>query len=265
MRDVAALHLLDGRPWSQSPWVDPLSLLGCYTSFAVGPDGTVVDLEAHLARLERDSVLLLGREVDRGEVVRLALAHVEQVGAPTRLRVAVLAETPPVQPQQVRAVHVATSSRPLVVADTRAWSVRTVQHVRAAAQAKGVDPFVQLHLKRQARLEGDDDALLARGDDLLEGTTWGLVAVTRGALVVPGHDVLPSIGAARVASVAGLPVEHRPVRRDELTGLRVLLATTALTPVTPIAAVDGTAVAVDLELVARLRADCAALVGRPLG
>lgn len=260
----AALHLLDGRPWSASPWVDPLSMLGCYTSFAVSAGGAVVDLAAHLARLERDSALLLGRSVDPGQVRRLAAAHVAQVGTPTRLRIAVLAQTPPVQPQDIRSLHVATSSRPLPPADLRPWSVRTVEHVRVLAAVKGVDPYVQLHLKRQARLDGFDDALLARGDELLEGTTWGLAALTATAVVVPCADVLPSLGAQRVARVSGLPVQRRALRRDELADLRLLLATTALTPVTGVAAVDGAPVPYDAGLAASLREACAAVPGELL-
>lgn len=253
----AALHLLDGRAWSDSPWVDPLSLLGCYTSFAVEADGTVALLGEHLERLRRDSEVLLGEAVDVARVRELAVAHVERVGAPVRLRLAVLAQTPPVQPQDVRSLHVATSSRPLPPPSAAAWSVRTVQHVRTVATVKGVDPFASLHLKREARLAGFDDALLARGDDLLEGTSWGLLAITADEAVVPVDDVLPSLGARRVVAAAGLPVVHRPVRRDELAGLRLLLATTALSPVTPVAAVDGAAVPCDLELAASLRAACA--------
>ncbi len=261
---VDGLHLLDGRPWSDSPWVDPLSLLGCYTSFAVDASGGVVDLDAHLARLRTDSTVLLGQALT-DDVVRTAAAdHVARVGAPTRLRVAVLAQTLPLQPQEVLALHLATSSRPLPPVSHAVWTVRTEQHVRTLPQVKAVAPYGQLHRKRQARLAGYDDVLLARGDDLLEGTSWGLAALTATSVVVPLRDVLPSLGAARVAAATGLPVERRAVRRDELAGLRLLLATTALTPATPVGQVDGQRVAVDAGLLARLQAACAQVPATPL-
>ena len=261
---TSALHLLDGRPWSDSPWVDPLSVLGCYTSFAVELDG-VVDLDAHLARLRVDSVVLHGQCLPDDVVRRAAAHHVELVGAPTRLRLAVLARTPPLQPQQVRSLHVATSSRPLSAPPDGVLRVRTVEHVRTVPGVKAVEPFGQLHHKRQARLAGVDDSLFARGQDLLEGTSWALVAVGRTSVVMPREDVLPSLGAARVAAATGLPVERRPVRREELAGLRLLLASTALTPATAIGQVDATAVPVDAELLAHLRAACAAAPRTRLG
>ena len=265
MPAATTLHLLDGRPWSQSPWVDPLSLFGCYTSFVVEADGTVVDLAAHLERLQRDSAILLGEAIDPDLVRRRAAEHVARVGAPVRLRVAVLARTPALQPQDVRSLHLATSSRPVPPASDRPWRVLTVQHERPLPAVKAVDPFAQLHHKRQARLAGWDDALFARGDDLLEGTTWGLVALTATTAIAPVADVLPSLGAGRVLLAAGLPVERRPVRREELAGLRLLLATTALQPVTVLGEVDGEPLAFDVDLVGDLRTVCAAAPTEPLG
>ncbi|MBC7373595.1 MAG: aminotransferase class IV [Frankiales bacterium] len=252
------LQLLDGEPWSRSGWVDPLSLLGCYTSFAVDAAGAVVDFAAHLDRLHRDSALLLGVAPDLQGVRRLAAAHLAQVGGgPVRMRIAVLAQTPPVQPQEVMALHVATTTRPLVLAPETPWRVRTVEHLRTLPQVKAVDPFAQLHLKREARLAGFDDALLARGEELLEGTSWASIAVLAGAVVLPGPDALASIGGERVAKAAGLPIERRPLRRHELDDVRLLLASTAITPVTAIEQVDGRAVRVDAELIAALRRACA--------
>lgn len=252
-----ALHLLDGRPWSGVDWVDPLALLGCYTSFVVEADGTVARLGEHLVRLEADTAVLFGRSVARDDLLRPVRAHARRVGAPCRLRVSVVARTPPLQPQDVLSLHVATSSRPVPPASEGPWRVRTEQHVRPLAEVKVHDPWVQL-LKQRARWAGYDDALLARGDDLLEGTTWGLVGIGPAAVVVPRDDVLTSTGARRVVEAlrlvdTALPVEHRPLRRDELAGLRVLVATNAVVPVTVVAAVDGADVPVDLDLVAGLR------------
>jgi len=247
------LHLLDGRPWQDSTWVDPLSLLGCYTSFVVDGTGEVIDLPGHLERLRRDSALLLGREVDVDLVRRRASDHVALVGAPVRLRVAVLAQTPPLQPQDLRALHVATSSRPVPPEPDRPWSVQTVQHVRTLPAVKAVDPFVQLHLKRQARLAGHDDALLCRGEALLEGTTWGLVALTATVAVAAQADVLPSSGVTRVLRAAGLPVERRPLRRDELAEVRLLVASNAVAVATAVARVDEQDISVDLDLLAVVR------------
>ena len=257
-------HLLDGAAWPTGGRFDPLSVLGCYTSFAVDASGAVVDLDGHLARLRRDSTVLHGQSLGDAPVLEAVRRHLRHVDLPVRLRVAVLARTPPLQPQEVLALHVATSSRPLTAPAERAWQVRTLQHVRTLPQVKAVDPLTTLHHKRQARLAGDDDLVYARGDDLLEGTTWGLAAVTSTAVIVPEVDVLPSLGAVRVVAAAGLPVERRDVRRDELAGLRLLLATTALHPATAIGTVDGAPVPVDVELLRALREACAAQPGQPL-
>jgi len=262
-----ALHLLDGRPWDHSPWVDPLSLLGCYTSFVVDGDAGVADLSAHLDRLVRDSVVLLGQAVDRDRVRRLAAEHVATVGTPVRLRVAVLAQTPPLQPQEVRSLHIATSSRPVPPQPGGPWSVQTVPHRRVRAQVKTVDPFVQLHLKREARLAGFDDALLTRGGDLLEGTTWGLVAVGPDSVIAPQRDVLPSLGVARLlraAGAIGLAVERRPLPAAELGGLRLLLAVSAVTAAVPVVRVDDVGVAIDVPLLEQLRAGAANVASEPL-
>lgn len=262
--DAEAVHLLDGRPWPRGGWPDPLSFLACYTSFAVDGAGAVVDLTAHLARLRADSTALHDRCLP-DDVVRTRVAHhAGVVAGPTRMRVAVLARTPALQPQDVSSLHVATSSRPLGRPGDRPWRVVTAQHVRTLPHVKAVEPFTQLLHKRQARLAGADDVLYARGDDLLEGTSWGLVALTGSAVVVPCEDVLASLGAARVVAAAGLPVQRRPVRRAELGGLRLLLATTALHPVTALGEVDGAPVPVDRELAAALRAACAAVPAEPL-
>ena len=260
-----ALHLLDGKPWSAGAWVDPLSLLGCYTSFAVDAAGAVPDLAAHLDRLQRDSALLLGAAPDPQDVRELASDHLARAGGgPVRMRIAVLAQTPPVQPQQVLALAVATSTRPLTPAPETAWRVRTVEYGRTLPRVKSVDPFVQLHLKREARLAGFDDALLVRGEQLLEGTSWASLAVLDGLVLLPGPDALPSIGAERVAAAAGFPVEHRPLRRSELPAVRLLLASTAITPVTAIGQLDGVPVPLDAGLARSLRAACAAVPGEQL-
>lgn len=261
---MSPTHLLDGRPWSDSPWVDPLALFGCYTAFAVEPGDVVVNLTGHLARLRHDSAVLFGSTVSDSAVRQAISHHVGLVGAPTRLRVSVLARTPPLQPQEVLSLHLATSSRPVAPSPDRPWRVRTVQHVRTAPTVKAVDPFAQLHHKRQARLAGVDDALFARGEDLLEGTTWGLVAFTDTTAIAPEADVLPSLGADRVLAAAGLPVERRPIRRAELPKLRLLIATTALHPVTVLSEVDGELLAVDLDLIDDLRTGCAATPTEPL-
>ncbi|MBZ5734140.1 aminotransferase class IV [Nocardioides sp. TRM66260-LWL] len=258
---MTAVHSLDGEVVDALPAELALYPYGVFTTFVVEDDG-VVGLDAHLERLRRDAAALWGHDLDARLVLAAAAAHLVRASSvPQVMRVTLVPEAVALaRPADAAGCRVLVSMRPLAAAAS--LRVGTAQHVRALPSIKSTDLLVQLHLRRLAQLAGHDDVLLCRGEEVLEGATWSVVAWTRDAMISPVDDVLPSVTVdliARLADSLGRRVERRPVTVDEIFEAELVLAVSATAPARPLVAIDGRELPVDRDLQGAVAREYAAL------
>jgi branched-chain amino acid aminotransferase len=237
----------------------------------------VFRLDAHLARA-RAGAGELGFEPGSArrlaEAVRdTATANLEVFdGQDTALRLTISAgridPRSPIPGRGQGPATVVVTSHPLTPSPP-AMTAATVPFARELPHVKAVSYLMALVAKRRARELGADEALLTDADDhVLEGASSNVFAVVDGTLVTPPAtaELLPGVTRAVVLELAarlGLPVEERPLRREEVLGADEAFLTSTTREIVSLSAVDGRAVgAAPGELTERLRGAYAAEVAR---
>ncbi|MEW1694944.1 MULTISPECIES: aminotransferase class IV [unclassified Streptomyces] len=231
-----------------APAADPALLatlmngFGHFTAMQVR-NGRVRGLGAHLARLDRSTRELFGRELPGGRVRELIASALTAAGrrdASVRVyvyggaRVAVTVALPaadgPGAPQRLTAVDY--------------W--------RPAAHIKHLGGFGQAYHRAEALRAGYDEALLTspRGE-ISEGAITNIAFWDGTSLVWPSAPCLEGITMTLLSGA--LESVRRPVTQADLPGYRAALVTNARV-IAPVTAIDGVGFAVDEELMARVRA-----------
>ncbi|MFB6888533.1 aminotransferase class IV [Kitasatospora sp. NPDC056327] len=218
--------------------------------------GRARGLALHLDRLVRDCRIVFGAELDRADVRARIRRVLPADGAPVIVRVTVFDPGLGLERPAAPAVpHLLVTTRPAPAAVPGPLRVRTVAHRRELPQVKHVGLFGLLHQRRQAQLDGYDDALLL--DDagrITEGATWNLALHDGRALVWPDAEALPGVTAALLAAAHPGPQRREPVTPGDLGRFTAAVAVNAGAGVRPLAAVDGTALDPAHPVVAQLRA-----------
>jgi len=217
-------------------------------------EGVPVFFDEHAARMEK-GLRRLGIEppVDRAElaqqVVTLSRASEVPDGA---CRLLVTAGPPWGSPSLLIQAEVRVfPERPLVVISYRAG--------RAAAAFKSNSFVASLLAQRAAAGAGADDAVFVDDEGrILEATTANVFIVRGGVLTTPQTEgsILPGVIRGKVievAEAAGIPVAERTLRLSELTSDNMLLLTSSVRGIRPVASLDGLPLRQDEELVGRLR------------
>ncbi|MFT4262468.1 MAG: aminotransferase class IV [Nocardioides sp.] len=208
---------------------------GCFTTMRVDPlpDGAGVGVrgwQRHLARLQRDSLALVGEAVPRASVVSAVRGATDGVALPILVRVAVEPDPricamvsgvsrhlPGCRHAKARSWPLATTTRAVTPSD-RPLRVRATRHDRFRPEMKHTLTAPELAERDAAIEEGYDDAVFVTADGLLsEGTTWSLLlGRPDGTWVTPLAESLPSVTVALLAERVTLSVEE--VRADALDG-----------------------------------------------
>jgi D-alanine transaminase len=151
-------------------------------------------------------------------------------------------ETPPtvVVFTQVRTTDIAQmSGKAVVTMEDLRWhrsDIKTVQLLFASVA------------KRQAVSQGADDAWLVRDGMVTEGTSNNAFIVTQDGKLVTRHlssDILPGITRKAIlecAAEAKLDVQERPFSVREAKQAKEAFSTSAITIVTPVTSIDGSAI-----------------------
>ncbi|GAA1077764.1 aminotransferase class IV [Kitasatospora arboriphila] len=252
---------LDGRP-ATAAQLQALALTnyGHFTTMLV-EDGLVRGLGLHLARLERDCRELFGADLDLERVRAYARRAAPTAGAAT-VRVTVF--DPELDLGRIGGAaspRVLVTTRPAGPAELPPLRVRTVRYERDAPHVKGVGLFGALRERRAAQAAGYDDALFTDASGAVsEGGTWNIGFVRGGEVLWPTADQL------RGTTMELLQAAHpwRALRITGAAGFEAAFATNAAVGVRPVAAVDGTDLAVAHPVVAALRAAYAAVRGERL-
>ncbi|MFD9594335.1 aminotransferase class IV [Kitasatospora sp. NPDC059973] len=215
---------------------------GHFTTLRV-ESGRVRGLALHLDRLVRDCRTVFGAELDR-ELVRQRIRRVLPAdGAPAIVRVTVfdpaLGLERPAAPALPRLL---VTTRPAPAAAPGPLRVRTAAYRRELPEVKHVGLFGLVGLRRQAQLDGYDDALLTgEGGRITEGATWNVGFHDGRQVVWPEGPALPGVTAALLAAAHPGPQRREHVDPAGLDRFVAAFAVNAGVGVRPIAAIDGTA------------------------
>ncbi len=248
-RMVKIYRVIEGQA---RPWAIPARTLaeaslalgqGVYTTLRIYPDGYVVRLDDHLARLEV-SARILGRPLglDRAEV-RSALGQAFWHSEFTQARVRLTA-TPPPGPgpaDVIIALEAFVPPGPEIY--EHGIRVRTIGALRTQhPQAKTTD-FIALSRRLYREMPPDTYELLMvdeRGT-ILEGLTSNFFALREGAVYTAGGGVLEGVTRGLVIELAArmFPVRLESVRRDEIALLSEAFITSSSREIVPVVAVDG--------------------------
>ncbi|WJV44966.1 aminotransferase class IV [Streptomyces flavofungini] len=259
---------LDGRPAT----ADDLAALALYnyghfTTLRV-EHGRARGLALHLRRLADDCRTLFAADLDT-RAVRGALRRVaERSEGPVTVRVTVCAPEMSLDCPEGLTPLALISTRPAPPDVPPPLRLATATYVRDLPEVKHTGLFGALRLRGDARRRGFDDALLLDRDGRVqEGTTFTICCWDGTRLLWPRAACLPGVTARllrEAATAGGVPTLDAPVTRGELGALRGVFATNAAFGVRPVAAVDGTALPVDPELLTTLRTLYAGVPAEPL-
>lgn len=254
---------LDGKPVTPAELM-PLALanFGHFTSMRVEADGTVRGFGLHLERLHRDCRATFGVGLDVDEVRTYVRRFVAEAQSPLALRVTVYdpeltigAVGLPAHPR-VLVTGTATGDMP-----TTPLRLKTYQFTRDAAEIKHTGLWSQLRRRREARLEGFDDALFVEPDlSVSEGATWTVGFIDADDRVIwPEAPTLPGTTMQLLQQVH----ESRTavVKVGALPHMRAVFASNVSIGVRPVSHIDDVEFGTDHPLLATLRSSYASIPG----
>jgi branched-chain amino acid aminotransferase len=142
---------------------------------------------------------------------------------------------------------VAPPPREAYAAGIAAVTIRTQRTAdgTAASGAKVTNYLESLLAVREAKAQGAQEALVVDGrGDVVEGATSNVFVVKGGRLATPPVDagILAGITRAHVldaATAAGLPVDQRTLRPEDLYAADEVFVTSSIREVLPVVRVDG--------------------------
>jgi branched-subunit amino acid aminotransferase/4-amino-4-deoxychorismate lyase len=248
---------LDGRPATAGELAAlALTNIGHFTSMRVD-DGRVRGLALHLDRLVRDCRTVLGADLDPGQVLALVRPAVSgrRSGA---FVVRVTVFDPALDAGRLGGAavpHVLVTTRPAPPALPPAppLRLRSCVYRRELPAVKHVGLFGALHQRGAAIRAGFDDALFTdHAGRISEGPTWNIGFFDGAELRWPSADMLPGVTMALLRRARDHTVA--PVAVADLDGGWAAFVTSTSVGVRPVAAVDGTPLAVEHPVLAALRA-----------
>ncbi len=208
---------------------------GCYTAMRVEPGYLVRGLDRHLGRLVRDCAAVFGAVLDP-DAVRAALRR-ELNARPLPIVARVTLADP-----HLDFAHLGTPANPGIHVTTRQapplplppLRVRTTTFTRQLAHIKHTGIMPALYQRRQAQLDGYDDALFVSPlGEIAEGVTWNIGFIRDNKILWPGGQALPGVTAALLGAS-----HATAVHRDELGTMQAAFATNISVAARPIAAID---------------------------
>ncbi|MER5306538.1 aminotransferase class IV [Streptomyces sp. NPDC002773] len=230
------------------PATDPALLAALMTGFGHFTamqvrDGRVKGLDLHLARLDRSTRELFGRELDGKRIRTLIGGALEAAGVrDASVRVYVY-------PDVRVAVTVAPPAPDGPGAPQR---LTTVEYWRPAPHIKHLGGFGQsYHREAAVRAGWDEAALISPYGEIAEGAVTNIAFWDGTSLVWPSAPCLE--GITMVLLETRLESVRRPVTLADLSGYRAALVTNSRS-IAPVTAIGEVAFAVDEELMGRVYA-----------
>jgi branched-subunit amino acid aminotransferase/4-amino-4-deoxychorismate lyase len=211
----------------------------------------------HLQRLVGATRELFGAELDLEQV----RAHVRNVlsDQPATVRITVFSlQLDRNRLERPVEVDILVAASAPAAAATAPLRLRSCQHERVLARVKHVGTFDLWHRRRQARLEGFDDALFCTRDgEICEGSTWNIGFWDGSRVTWPSAPALAGV-TRQVLSAglaeAGIESASVPVRLDDLDRFRsaFIANTGSVGPL--VACIDERGFELDADLPQQVRA-----------
>lgn len=219
-----------------------LTNYGHFTSMQVR-DRAVRGLDLHLGRLHEATRELFGVELDEVRPLDAMRRTLDAAGGDCSLRVTVFSHGFDYrQPLAHAGIDVLTSVSPPMRDPLPSIRVKSYEFVRPLPQFKHVATFPLFHYRRQAKLDGYDDALFVDpAGQVVEGSVWNAGFWDGQGVVWPEGPALRGTMERvlqRGLEQLGVPQQIRPVRLDEAAGFAGVFAANA-TGVQAISAIDG--------------------------
>jgi branched-subunit amino acid aminotransferase/4-amino-4-deoxychorismate lyase len=239
-----------------------LTNYGHFTSMRVD-DGRVRGLSLHMERLVRDCRTLFGAELDPQRVRDLARRAASATGSCT-VRVTIFDPSLNMgHPDSATDPQVLVTSRPAASLPLPPLRVRSAAYERDVPAVKSVGLFATLHHRRNARLNGFDDALFVDKQFLIsEGGTWNIGFFDGAQVVWPKADCLVGV-TMRLLKQAH---EHvaKQVRLPEVSSMQAAFATNAAIGVRAITGIDEISLPKTHTIIDTLREEYMEVPGEPL-
>jgi branched-subunit amino acid aminotransferase/4-amino-4-deoxychorismate lyase len=215
-------------------------------------------LSMHLERLANDSGQLFGGSIDPVRVRQLVRRAATDGPDPVIVRVTVFApDLQMAEPSRKAELRILVTLRPAPSEPQPPLRVKTVRYERDLPNVKHTGLFGQILQRRNAQLDGFDDALFVNADETVsEGATWNIAFIRLGRVIWPASNCLPGVTMRLVKeSLARASVQSvtAPVTISSLTETEAAFITNAAIGVRPVSQVDNHNLAPDIELLAMLR------------
>lgn len=213
-----------------------LTSYGHFTSMRVD-DGRVRGLSLHLERLTRDCRALFGAELEPDRVRDLARRAAPTTGSIT-VRVTIFDPNFDMgHPAAEAEPHVLVTSRPAASAPLPPLRVQAVQYTRDLPSVKSVGLFGTLLHRRDAQLNGFDDALFVDEQRVIsEGGTWNIGFFDGDRVVWPAADCL--VGVTMQLLKQAHEHDTRAVGLADIPTMQAMFATNAAIGVRAISGID---------------------------
>ncbi|MEU3076946.1 aminotransferase class IV family protein [Streptomyces laurentii] len=236
-----------------------LTNYGHFTSMRVD-DGRVRGLALHMERLRRDCRTLFGVSLDTERVRALARRALPPAGS-TTIRVTIFDPGLDLgRPVSARSPHVLVTSRPAGALPLPPLRVRSTAYTRDIPTVKSIGLFASLHHRRQAQLDGFDDALFIDQDQYVsEGGTWNIGFFDGSRVIWPEAECL--VGVTMELLKGAHDHDTAPVRLADVTDMRAAFATNAAIGVRALSSINGVELSESHEVIDLIRKEYTEIEG----
>jgi branched-subunit amino acid aminotransferase/4-amino-4-deoxychorismate lyase len=245
---------LDGAPVTPQA-LQTLGLVnyGHFTSMRVDDHG-IRGLSHHLDRLAHDCRVIFGTPLDRDRVRDLLRRAIADESGSFVVRVTVF-------DPDLQLGHLGQEAKPRVLITTRPavslppvpMRVQATVYRRELAQVKHIGLFGALWHRRQAELNGYDDALFMDASSFIsEGATWNVGFFDGDRVIWPSGDVLPGVTMRLLKQVHDNTVTA-PVSYRDIPEMQAAFAVNTSIEVRAISAIDSTELSIHEPIIDTLR------------
>jgi branched-subunit amino acid aminotransferase/4-amino-4-deoxychorismate lyase len=257
---------LNGEP-ATARQLEALALVnfGHFTSLQV-ENGTVRGLSLHLDRLVSDCRTVFGAELDREQVRDCIRDEVRRSDrASLGIRVTVFDPAMDMgRPSSPTTPSVLVSVRPKAPDVLPPLRVQAAPFVRELPAVKHVGLFGALTQRRQAQLDGFDDALFVdHAGFISEGPTWNIGFHDGDQVIWPSAEILPGV-TMRLLKQAHEKTVTAPVHLDDAPRMVAVFATNVTIGIRPVSAIGDVTLRMDEEVLKSLRAEYDAISGEAI-